>query len=96
MNGGEMDIIIIFLKILIEIACFICICILCSSSRKNPLDNHIIGDLSNYFNDISNNTMNITKDNIYNNNINKELINISSNIIYKNITYEKFKKIKQC
>ena len=33
----------------IELACFICIIILCHISSKNPFKNHIIGDLRNYF-----------------------------------------------
>ena len=37
------------LKILVEIGCFICVFILCSMSSKNPLENHLIGNLSNYF-----------------------------------------------
>lgn len=37
----------------IEIGNFICVCILCSLSRKNPFENHIIGDLNLYFLNIS-------------------------------------------
>ncbi len=40
---------IMFFNICIELACFICVCILCHISSKNPFKNHIIGDISNYF-----------------------------------------------
>jgi len=40
----------------IELACFICVCILCHISSKNPFKNHIIGDISNYFINIKENT----------------------------------------
>ena len=36
---------------LIEFASFICVCIIVGLSRKNPFEKHIIGDLTNYFND---------------------------------------------
>ena len=42
--------------ICIELACFICVCILCHISSKNPFKNHIIGDISNYFINIKENT----------------------------------------
>ena len=35
---------------------FICTCILCSLSSSNPLESHIIGNITNYFNTIPNNT----------------------------------------
>ena len=54
---------ILGLKLAIEIANFVCICILVSLSKDNPLESHTIGDLSNYFGDIS-----------YNNNININII----------------------
>ena len=38
-----------FLNALVELGIFICICILCSLSSKNPLKSHIIGDETNYF-----------------------------------------------
>lgn len=41
------------LKMAIEIANFVCICILVNLSRDNPLESHYIGDLSNYYHDIS-------------------------------------------
>ena len=37
------------LKILIEIACFACVCALCSLSSKDPFKSHVIGDLNQYF-----------------------------------------------
>ena len=46
----------IFFNICIELACFICVCILCHISSKNPFKNHIIGDISNYFNIIEEKT----------------------------------------
>ena len=45
-----------FFNICIELACFICVCILCHISSKNPFKNHIIGDISNYFNIIEEKT----------------------------------------
>lgn len=50
---------IILLKFASELACFVCICILCGLSAKNPFENHIIGDLSTYFTDVKNITNNI-------------------------------------
>ena len=47
---------IMFFNICIELACFICVCILCHISSKNPFKNHIIGDISNYFINIKENT----------------------------------------
>ena len=47
---------IFFLNICVEIACFICVCILCHISSKNPFKNHIVGDLNNYFYIIEENT----------------------------------------
>ena len=45
-----------FFNICIELACFICVCILCHISSKNPFKDHIIGDISNYFNIIEEKT----------------------------------------
>ena len=50
---------IILLKFASELGCFVCICILCGLSAKNPFENHIIGDLSTYFTDVKNITNNI-------------------------------------
>ena len=53
---------ILCLKLLAELACFICICILCDLSSKNPFKNHKIGNLTIYFTDAENNiTSNINK-----------------------------------
>ena len=46
----------IILRIPIELGIFICTCILCSLSSSNPLESHIIGNITNYFNTIPNNT----------------------------------------
>lgn len=48
------------LKYLTELACFICVCILCGLSRKNPFESHTIGDLSKYFVDAPKNSTNST------------------------------------
>ena len=37
------------LKAMVEIASFICVCILGRYSSNNPFESHIIGDLNNYF-----------------------------------------------
>ena len=37
---------------LIEFASFICVCVIVGLSRKNPFEKHIIGNLTNYFNDV--------------------------------------------
>ena len=58
-------------KMFVELACFICICILCGLSKKNPLEIHTIGNLTDYFNDVDNTTSN----NAYN--TNKNIINIT-------------------
>ena len=78
---------IIHLKFVVELACFICICVLCGLSAKNPFKNHIIGDLSNYFTDVNNNT---------NSNLNT-LKNLSINHIkeIKGKLFNKYKKLSQ-
>lgn len=45
----NIDLAIFIVKLLIEIANFVCICILVNSSKKNPFESHIIGNLENYF-----------------------------------------------
>lgn len=55
------------LKLLAEIGCFVCICILCSLSSKNPFENHTIGNLSNYFYEPVNTTSSIINKAKYNN-----------------------------
>ena len=40
---------IFYFKLLIEICCFISICILADISKKDPFEEHIIGDLNLYF-----------------------------------------------
>ena len=67
------------LTILIEIASFICACILCALSAKNPFETHTIGNLTLYFNDVSENEG--FEDDI-------ETINIISEISNKNISNE--------
>lgn len=54
----RISIILNILKMLVELACYICVFILCGLSRKNPLESHIIGDLSNYFFDAPKNSTN--------------------------------------
>ena len=80
---------IVGLKFLTEFACFICICIICSLSRKNPFEIHTIGDLDSYFNDVVN-TSNITtissNNIIYDNSINKRFIKMLSQNRHKNIS----------
>ena len=39
----------LLLKSLFQIGCFVCICILCKMSSKNPFESYIIGNLTNYF-----------------------------------------------
>ena len=83
---------IISLKFLTELACFICICIICSLSRKNPFETHSIGDLDLYFNDVVNTssiTTLIQNNIIYNNSINNSLIKKLSQNGYKYISSEK-------
>ena len=73
--------ILCILKILLSTAIFICICILCHTSKKNPLENHIIGNLSNYFYEVP-----ISNDIKYNNSLNNRLstreylLNVSKNM----------------
>lgn len=69
------------LKFFTEIACFICVCIICSLSRKNPFEAHSITNLDFYFNDVVNtsNTTNLMQNNIlYKNSINKRLTKMLS------------------
>jgi len=80
------------LKFFTELACFICICIICSLSRKNPFDTHSIRNLDLYFNDVvntSNTTNLIQDDNINKNLINKRLIKMLPKNRYKKINLEK-------
>ena len=42
---------IFYSKLLIEIGCFICVCILVDISKDDPFKKHIIGDLNLYFSD---------------------------------------------
>ena len=51
---------------LVELGVFICICILCSLSSKNPFKSHVIGDVSNYFTININETQCICNDVILN------------------------------
>ena len=88
-DSKALSIITFLLKLIVEIACFICACILCSLSSKNPLEKHIIGDISNYFKEdeistpITNGSQNV--------NITFEPNRIKENIPndYKNISLEK-------
>ena len=40
---------IFYFKLLIEIGCFICVCILVDISKDDPFKKNIIGDLNLYF-----------------------------------------------
>ena len=65
----------IILKLFVELGGFICICILCGLSAKNPFESHKILNVSYYFYESSNISTNITSnENIkLNGNISKEL-----------------------
>ena len=80
--------IIYLLKSFLEFGSFICVCILCNLSKKNPFEKHYIGDLSNYFKDEINTSIPITSNEyiIFNNRINKEelIFNRSENILLNN------------
>jgi len=85
------------LKFIIETASFICICIICGLSRKNPFEYHSIKNLDIYFNDVVNNsnTKNfLPNDSIYKNLINKHLIKMLPKNRYKKIYSEKIQKRK--
>ena len=43
-------------RFLIEFASFICVCVIVGLSRKDPFEKHIIGNLTNYFSDVIDNT----------------------------------------
>ena len=58
---------ILFLKRMVDLGSFICICILCHSSRKDPFDTHFIGNMTNYFFHEINYKNNITNQTEYNN-----------------------------
>ena len=70
--------IIYILKSFIEFGSFICVCILCHSSKTNPFENHYIGNLSNYFKYEINSSVPIIN-NKYNNVLNNS-INIQEHI----------------
>ena len=55
------------LKFIVEIGCFVCVCILCGLSSKNPFESHVIANLSNYFYDEENTTTLIANKRKYNN-----------------------------
>lgn len=88
---------LIFLTILIEIASFICACILCALSAKNPFETHTIGNLTLYFNDVSENeefeddseTINIISE-INNKNISNEIIDFRKNINLRKLVSNAF------
>ena len=44
------------LDALVQLGIFICVCILCSLSSKEPFKSHVIGDINNYFYESSNAT----------------------------------------
>ena len=75
----------IFLKSLVEIACFICDCILCGLSSKNPLETHTIGNLTSYCNVEANTPNPITNNSkrndsiIYQKRTKEHILNISKN-----------------
>lgn len=75
-----LKLLIIICKFSLELSCFICICILVNRSSKNPFENHVIGNLSNYFygEDIS--TTEITNHSKSNNSIISQ-VNITKNIL---------------
>ena len=83
-------------KLLIEIANFICVFILVSSSRKNPFEKHIIGNLTNYFyfyDEGSTSFLNINKRKnnnvLFNNNSTEEHIFNRSKKISSNLNIKK-------
>ena len=91
----------ILLKLFLELAGFICICILCGLSSKNPFESHIILDVSYYFYESSNISTNITSnDNITLNNnasIESKLSVISDhNILEKNTKKRKLISESTC
>ena len=66
--------------VLTEFACFICVCVLCGLSKKNPFEIYTIEELSLYFNDVENKTSNITNIiEIANNSEQKEFNNFNIN-----------------
>ena len=79
------------LKSLLDIGIFVCVIYLCTLSSKDPFKSHIIGNMSNYFFNISNSIDSIESICVCNNvtldqectieNINHGCVNISSNII---------------
>ena len=57
-------------RCLIEFASFICVCVIVGLSKSDPFDDHIIGNLTNYFNDViyTNSTNPVSNLATYNNN----------------------------
>ena len=76
-----------FLKELIDIGSFICLCILVHSSNKNPFESHRIGNLSDYFYGEENSTL-IRRVSIEEQIVNR-IRNISSNVEKKNFFLRK-------
>ena len=69
---------IFIFKLLIELANFIWVCIIVDSSKENPFESHIIGNLSNYFNDAGNNAIPYNND-LINNTSTEEYIGNDNN-----------------
>lgn len=86
------------LKICIELAIFICLIVLYYLSKNDPFENHIIGDLSDYFNDVENLSPN--KENTLGLNESDNNLNETKDILYKdknessknNLSKELFKR----
>ena len=68
------------LKFAVNLGSFICICILVNSSRKNPFESHIIGNMTDYYIFENNTKINIQNKGKYNNFFNNR-ISTEENII---------------
>lgn len=73
-------VILIIINFGVELTGFISVCFLSHLSKKNPFENQLIGELSNYFNDEIN-IDNLTMNNNYNNNIFINRINAKNHIL---------------
>ena len=70
--GTYCILLVVIVKFLVELCSFACVCVLCNISKKNPFEDQLIDNLSNYF--ISNDEININNSTI-NNKYNKIFIN---------------------
>lgn len=78
-------------RYLVELASFVCVCIIVHSTKSNPFEKHIIGNLTDYFFNIENisTSVNVTNSTESNNSI------LIPDKKINNIFQEEFNEIKK-